>query len=327
MVVIGSLAMPGRSAAQAAAVATSPRPTALEIDGPPPPEPPESITRDAQGLATLRAIKLASPLRVDGELNEEVYAINSPISGLIQQEPHAGQPSTERTDIWILFDRDTLYLAARLWVEDMSTIAASEMRHDNGGVALSTDSVGFIFDTFHDHKNGYVFFVNILGGRMEGQAVNERQYNGDWNGVWSLKVSRFAGGWSFEAAIPFKTLRYRPGREQIWGFNFQRVMVRKNEAAHLVSLPPEKALNPGMMFLTRAATIVGLEAPPGAKNIDIKPYAVSDLTTDRTATPQVSDDLGGHVGLDVKYGITQSLALDLTYKTDFAQVEADEQQI
>src|SRR5207248_2901481 len=99
------------------------------------------------------------------------------------------------------------------------------------------------------------------GGRTEGQVTNERQYNGDWYGVWDAKTARFEGGWSAEAVIPFKSLRYKPGKEQVWGFNVQRLNFWKNEVSFLTRIPPEKGAGLGMMMLSRAATVVGLEAP------------------------------------------------------------------
>ena len=130
-----------------------------------------------------------------------------------------------------------------------------------------------------------------------------------------------------EAAIPFRSLRYRPGQEQIWGFNVLRNNRWKNEITFLTPIPPVKGPGLGIMMMSAAATVYGLEAPAGSRNLELKPFAITDLTSDRTATPPVSNDLTGDLGLDVKYGITRNLVADLTVNTDFAQVEADEQQV
>ena len=172
-----------------------------------------------------------------------------------------------------------------------------------------------------------MFQVTPIGGRGDGQITNERMYNRDLNLIWDVEVGRFDGGWTFEAAIPFKSLRYRPGRAQIWGFQLERYNKWKNEATFLTRIPASFGWIRSWLQISYAATLVGLEVPPGSKNLEIKPYVVSDLTSDLTAAPRISNELGGDVGLDVKYGVTQNLTADFTYNTDFAQVEADEQQV
>ena len=164
----------------------------------------------------------------------------------------------------------------------------------------------------------------VLTGPVEG--ANERLYNGDWNPIWDVAVGRFDGGWTLETAVPFKSLRYRRGSDQLWGFNVRRVNVWKNELSFLVGIPNALGAS-GILQFSRAATVVGLEVPPRATNLDVKPFAITDLTSDRAATPPVSNALGGDVGLDVKYGVTQNLVADVTVNTDFAQVEADDQQV
>ena len=316
--------------AQAPAASTAPAlPSRLPpgYDGPPLPAAPATMSRDAEGRVAARAVRLTAPIRLDGRLDEAVYVTTPPLSDFVQIEPRGGEPSSNKTEVWIFFDQDSVYVAARCWEDHMERIVATEMRHDNTAIFGSNDAIGFIFDTFYDRRNGVVFFVNALGGRAEGQATNERQYNGDWNGIWDVKVGRFEGGWSAELRIPFKSIRYRPGREQVWSLNVQRLNFWKNEVAFLTRIPPEKGPGLGMMMLSRAATLVGIEAPSGGKNIDIKPYAISEVTSDLAARPRVSNDVGGDIGLDAKYGVTDNTTLDLTYNTDFAQVEADEQQI
>jgi len=129
-----------------------------------------------------------------------------------------------------------------------------------------------------------------------------------------------------EMAIPFRSLRYGPGRDQIWGINFRRLMVAKNEFGTLVPVPASYGM-PGVMRVSLAATLVGLQVPTGGKGLEIKPYALSSLTTDRTATPAASNEPHGDVGIDLKYSVTRGLTLDATYNTDFAQGEDDEQQV
>ena len=293
--------------------------------GPPPPVAPTTMSRDAEGRVTIRAVRLTSPLRLDGALDERVYQTVPPLTDFVQQEPDEGAPATEHTDVWVMFDSDRVYVSFRCLESDPAQMIVNEMRRDNSGV-FRNDNVAFILDTFYDRRNGVEFLVNPMGGRMDGQITDERLYNGDWNPIWDVEVGRFEGGWSVEAAVPFKSLRYRRGPVQVWGFNARRVNAWKNEHSFLMGVPSALG-GRGIFQLSRAATLVGLEVPTGSKNLDIKPYAITDLTSDRTVTPQVLSDLGGDVGLDVKYGVTENLVADLTVRTDFAQVEADEQQV
>jgi len=321
-------------AGQTAAPLASPSPIApaaslelpFAIDGPPPPVPPEVISRDESGRATLRAVHVTAPMRLDGVLDEAVYSSVPPISDFLQVEPQEGAPATEKTEVWLTFDRDAVYVSFRCWESEPSRVVANDMRRDGNSLWQGNDIVGFIFDTFYDRRNAIQFIVNPIGGRSDGQVTNERQWNGDWNPIWDVKTGRFEGGWTVEAALPFKSLRYRPGRAQIWGFNAVRANRWKNELSFITRIPNALGMR-GLNQASLAATVVGLEAPPGSRNLEIKPYAISDVTSDRNAAPKVSNDVSGDFGFDVKYGLTQNLTTDFTYNTDFAQVEADEQQV
>ncbi|MBM3779783.1 MAG: carbohydrate binding family 9 domain-containing protein, partial [Acidimicrobiia bacterium] len=301
-------------------------PDNVTIDGPAPPAPPDVIARDPDGRATIRAVRVTTPIRLDGVLDEAIYDEVHAISGFIQQEPRAGEPATQDTEVWLLFDDRNIYVTVRAHEAFLDRMVANEMRHDNNALYMGNDSIIFVFDTFYDRRNGVSFTVNPIGGRAEGQITNERAYNGDYNMVWDVHTGRYDGGWTFEAAVPFKSLRYRPGRQQVWGFNITRNNKWKNESTYVRAMP--KSMGPrALMQLSMAPTLVGVEVPQGSKNLEIKPYAIASLNTDNAAVPRVRNDPDGDAGLDVKYGVTQNLTVDLTYNTDFAQVEADEQQV
>jgi uncharacterized protein DUF5916 len=297
-----------------------------DFDGPAPPISPAVISRDADGRATIRAVRVTTPMRVDGRLDEALYTSVPPISDFIQQEPEEGAPATEKTEVWLAFDADNVYVSFRCWESQPDQMIANDMRRDGPNMWMGNDIVSFMFDTFHDRRNSFNFTANAIGGRQDGQVTNERQWNGDWNTVWDVRAGRFEGGWTAEFVIPFKSLRYRPGRTQVWGFNVFRTNRWKNEISYITRIPAARGQS-GLYQGSLAATVVGLEAPSGARNLELKPYAISDLKTDRAGTPTVSNDLGGDIGLDVKYGLTQNVTADFTYNTDFAQVEADEQQV
>ena len=320
---LGVVAIAGLLAARAAWAQT---PLPFAYDGPPPPEPPAVISRDASGKITVRAVPLSARLRIDGKLDEAVYETTPSMSDFIQQEPTEGLPATERTEVWLFFDRENVYISARCWESHPERIVATEMRRDNNAIFSGNDNFMFTFDTFYDRRNGVTFTINALGGRQDGQFVNERQYIPDWNPVWEVKTGRFDGGWTIEAVFPFKSLRYRPGRAQVWGFNAARVTRWKNELSYLARVPASRGVF-GIEASSLAATLVGLEVPAGSRVVEIKPFATSQLTTNVNASPSIANELKGDGGLDAKVGLTQNLTADLTYRTDFAQVEADEQQI
>ena len=296
------------------------------IDGPPPPVPPAVISRNAAGRATVRAVRLMAPLRLDGSLDERVYADVQALSDFIQQEPREGALATEKTEAWVLFDDDNIYVSARAWDSaPESQWIVNEMRRDSTNI-LRNEGIHFSFDTFYDRRNGVIFDVNAIGGRLDGQTTLERNWNGDWNPVWDVRTGRFEGGWTMEAAIPFKSLRYRQGRAQIWGFNIRRVVRWKNEMSSLTPLPAARGF-PAQFMMSLSATLVGLEVPARDRTIELKPYAISEVAGTRSGATELSDDVAGDLGFDVKYGVTQSLVADVTVNTDFAQVEADEQQV
>ena len=284
------------------------------------------ITRLAAGAPNVHAIPLDGPLRIDGRLDEALYATVEPISGFVQMEPEEGAPATEKTELWVAFDSDTFYVTFRCWESRPDRVVAKELRRDHSTLWNGDDQVSVFIDTFHDRRNGVEFTVNSIGGRMDGQTFNEVQWNGDWNTVWDVRPGRFPGGWIVEIAIPFKSLRYRPGEEQTWGFNASRTNRWKNELSFLTPVPKARGQS-GLHYASMAAQLVGVRVPPGSKNLEIKPYLISNASRQPTADGGAASDVAGDFGVDVKYGITQNLTADLTYNTDFAQVEADQQQV
>ncbi|HIM51161.1 MAG TPA: hypothetical protein EYM36_04500 [Acidobacteria bacterium] len=326
----GDTATPAPAAGTVAAVVPARVPPPGVIDGPPPPLPPEVISRDAQGRATIRAVRLSEGIRLDGNLDEEVYRTVPPITDYVQNVPDVGQPATERTETWVLFDGSNLYIAARCYDSAPSSEwVADEMRRDSRQLRQN-DTFGLMLDTFYDRRNGLTFYTNPLGAIADFETTNEGNPNSDWNPVWDVRTGRFDGGWTVEMEIPFKSLKYPAGVAQVWGIQLRRVVRRKNEWNYITRVPLSAAGGQGSAGIFRvsaAATLTSLEVPAGSNTLEIKPYAIGGVTTDRMADPVVDNDRSGDFGLDVKYGVTQNLTADFTYNTDFAQVEVDEQQV
>jgi hypothetical protein len=286
---------------------------------------PSPASAQVDAGVTIQATRITTPMRLDGRLDEPFYESIPPISAFIQQDPHEGEPISERTEAWVFFDDRNLYVACRCWDEQADRIVANDMRRDSSNLRQN-DNFGVFLDTFHDRRNGFIFYVTPVGGMLDGAITDERGYNPDWNTVWDAKVARSNEGWFAEIAIPFKSLRYAPSREQTWGITIRRTIRAKNEYAYTTPMRPQWGV--GALFrASAAATLAGIETPPPGLNMEIKPYGIARTSTDLTARPAIRNDFQPDAGVDVKYGITKSVTADFTYNTDFAQVEADEVQV
>ncbi|MEO7156696.1 MAG: DUF5916 domain-containing protein, partial [Vicinamibacterales bacterium] len=289
--------------------------------------PPDAATAKAGRPApSVRAHRIDQPLRVDGKLDEEFYRTTPAITDFVQQEPDEFKPATEKTEAWIFFDDDNLYISARNFETRPERRVANEMRRDTSQLRQN-DTFGVLLDTFHDKRNGYIFYANAIGGLADSQVTDEGPPNADWNTVWDVRTANFDGGWTIEMAIPFKSLRYQPGTDQVWGINLRRVVRWKNEWSYLAQVPRALTTFRGLLKVSSAGTLDGLQVPSGRSNLELKPFVLGGVTTDNTVRPALDHDRTGRIGGDLKYGITQNITADLTINTDFAQVEVDEQQV
>ena len=299
-------------------------PPGVVIDGPPPPVPPATMSRDAQNRVTVRAVRVNEPIRLDGRLDEGVYETVPPMTGFFQSVPDDGEPATEETEAWVFFDDENVYVTARCSDSaPESEWVANEMRR-NTTQLRQNDTFGVMFDTFYDRRNGYFFYTNPLGARADRYYTDETNTNADLLPVWDVRPGRFDGGWTVEIMIPFKSLRYQQGVSQVWGIQMRRAIRRRNEWTYFSPVPINAARSgsAAIFRISLAGTLVGIEAPPVSKNLEVKPYGISRVTTDDDV-----DEWSGDIGVDVKYGVTENLTADFTYNTDFAQVEVDEQQV
>ncbi|MGE0704753.1 MAG: DUF5916 domain-containing protein, partial [Vicinamibacterales bacterium] len=284
-----------------------------------------AVVRDEEGRVTMRAVRLTTPLQLDGQLGEEVYRLASPASGFIQQVPREGEPVTENTEFWVFFDDEAVYFAARMYDSQPGRLVANELRRDHQNIASLNDLFSVGIDTMHDQRTGYVFIVNPLGA-MRDASIAEGFLNDSWNGIWDSRAARFDRGWTVEIAVPFKSIRYRGSGPQTWGINARRVVRWKNEHSFLTRVPASYG-GRGLAYPAVGATLLGFETPASSLNFELKPYAVSALVTDRTAAVPVTNDAQPNVGIDLKYGLTRGLTADFTINTDFAQIEEDLQQV
>ena len=287
------------------------------------PVPPAVLARDSDGSVTIRAVRLNEPIVLDGRLDDPIYRDVVPIDEFIQQEPREGQPATERTEVWVSYDDDAIYVGARLWESDSSRRVMSDMRRDANNL-YNNDHFAVLLDTFNDRRNGYVFFANAQGGMADSQIANENA-NSDWNTTWETRSANFEGGWTIEFRIPFRSIRFQEGA-RVWGINFRRNVRWKTELSFLTAIPASYGGN-GLNRTSSEATLVGFEAPSRLQALDIKGYALGSSASNYAVNPSISNDGNAEFGADAKWAPVQSAVFDFTYNTDFAQVEDDEQQL
>jgi len=298
-----------------------------------------SAAQSSSGAAVARVavatIVQQSPV-IDGRPDDAVWQNAPLLSGFVQRELHEGEPVTERTEARILSDGEALYVAVWMYDRDPSGIVSGEKIRD---VALeNSDYVAVIFDTFHDRQNGFVFATTPAGIEYDGQVAKEGEgggvqqasqtraaagsmggFNINWDATWTVKTSSDAQGWYAEFRIPYSTLRYAGGTRQTWGLNIARGIRRKGEDAYWSFIPRQF----NIYRLSRAGALE-LTQLPTPRLATITPYVLGN--TSRNFALSSTAKQTGQTGADAKYGITPSLTLDLTYNTDFAQVEVDQQQ-
>ena len=323
-----------------------------------------SVARFSRLILTLAAVLAATPLLaqqapppptftvgkiaetaeapvIDGKVNEAVWQTVQPYATFTQQDPIEGAPASEKTEVRVLVGKGTLYVSVIAFDSEPSKIIVSQSRRD---ASLSeTDSVVMVLDTFNDNQNAFVFGTNPLGIEYDGQVAREGQssgvslggggaagtqrggisaFNPNWDGDWSVKSQITDRGWETELAIPLKTLRYQTGTNQTWGFNLMRNIRHKNEQVYLSSIPRGFDI----YRVSLAAKMSGLDLPP-RRDIKVIPYALGSVNKDYTRATGDKVDEKFTAGLDLKWGIRPNLTFDATINTDFAQVEADEEQV
>lgn len=290
-----------------------------------------------------RAVAAESQPIIDGDvLGDPAWSSLEPIENFTQVRPNEGEPASERTQVRILYTPTTLYVGVVCFDAEPSKIIVADSRRDAD--PSDTDSFSFILDTYHDGQNGFIFGTNPAGIEYDAQVTNEGQGSGgfgggpraqggsggglnvNWDGSWTVRARTGDYGWSAEFAIPFRTLRFASGEDQVWGVNFERRIRRRNETAYWAPLPRQYNLP----RVSLAGTLEGIDVA-APRNLQLTPYILAhgSRNTDARATNYSADFSGPEAdfGADLKYSITPSLTLDVTYNTDFAQVEVDEQQI
>ena len=271
---------------------------------------------------------------IDGNiLGEKLWDKVPIIDNLRQIKPDYGLPASEKTSIRVAYTNKSFYVAVVCYDKAPDKIVISDSRRDAD--LNDEDSFLFILDTYNDQQNGFLFGTNASGMEYDAQINNEgegnfssnRQQGGviggtniNWDASWEVKTESGDYGWSAEFSIPLRSIRFNSGTDKIWGINFQRNISKRSETAYWANLP--LGFDIKRLSLAGKMTGINLKSP---KNLKVIPYALTQVAQDKTISKINSSraDFGG----DIKYSLTPGLTLDLTYNTDFAQVEVDDQQV
>ena len=290
-----------------------------------------------------QAQRVTTPPTIDGRLDEAIWRTGVPIADFVQRELNEGVPASERTEVRLATDGIYLYVGARMFDREPRLIVPGEKIRD---VQLAnSDHIALIFDTYHDRQNGFVFATTPAGVEYDGQVIREGEgggaavagqnrmqagalggFNVNWDASWLVATQIDSLGWSAEFRIPYSTLRYQAGNsEQTWGLNVTRNIRRKNEELYWAFIPRQFNL----YRLSLAGQLTNLLVP--TRRIQtVTPYVLTSAQrswTDPVDVTASKSRYPSEVGGEIKYGVTPALTLDLTYNTDFAQVEVDDQRV
>ena len=271
----------------------------------------------------VKAYRTVQIVKIDGELNEPDWQNAEPISQFIQVVPDEGKRITQPTEARILYDKQNLYFGFTCFDSDMSKLVANDMRRD--GHLYRDDNVFVLLDTYNDQRNGFFFRVNPLGALQESAVIKGgTSVHLSWNVVWASRTRITKDHWTAEIAIPFSQLRFKPSAKMTWGLNLGRKIIRNEEEAIWIPMP--KSYGPWAKVRTvNLGRLVGLDGITPSRHIELLPYALPGFS--RSSQGEMETKRVLDVGLDLKYGLTSNLTADLTFNTDFAQVEADEEQV
>jgi hypothetical protein len=272
----------------------------------------------AQAAPSVRATYTETPPKIDGSLDDAAWAAAEPVTEFAQYRPTYGNPPTEATEIRVLYDYSTLYIAFDCSIANTGEIIGSTTQRDEG--FYSDDHVGVYLDTFFDKRNAYAFFANPLATQRDMRIINEglgqqSRRGGDtsWDATWEVQTERLADRWTAEMAIPFSELRFDP-KGDVWGINFWRGVEMNEEDITWADIGARQ------YNISRFGALHGLDISKldSGRGLLVTPYT--------TLSPRKLSgedfEVSPKVGIDLRYPLT-SMTADVTINPDFAQIEAD----
>ncbi len=277
--------------------------------------------------ASIRAERTAETIRIDGILDETVWQTAAPATGFRQRWPTDGSPATERTEVRVAYDDRAIYFGMIMFDSEPDRIMRSILHRD--GRIDKDDRIIIALDTYLDRRSAYLFELNPLGTQGDAHFTNELLVlpnDRQWEGVYESDARLTDRGWELEVAIPLTTVRFDPANASSMGVAFYRSIRRKNEEVTWPHIPLAYTggADGGMDQASRFGTLTGLEGLSPGRHIEVKPFGILGRQKQAGDEKATATD---EIGLDVKWSVTPSLTADLTWNTDFAQVEADNVQI
>ena len=279
---------------------------------------PFALFAPLRAAPSLEVRPTATPPVIDGVLNDPAWRDAAHSEAFRQVYPGENTDPSERTELWITYDADNFYVAVRCHDSaGPAGIRAYSMQHDqdNG----SDDIVRLVLDTFHRQSDGYYFALTAAGGKHDGLVQNKEEPNDQWDGLWTGRVSRDAGGWSAEFAIPAKSIAFDPANGT-WGFNLARAIRRKQEIVRWAGLIRAKSET----ALSEAGELRGITGLRQGRGLEFRPFASA---TARSNPLPGEKSFEFKPGLDFVWHVSPSLAATVTLNTDFADAEVDQRQV
>ena len=277
----------------------------------------EPVEYRAEAYRTFQSIE------IDGDFSETDWQHAKLINQFVQTEPDEGVPITESTEVRILYDEKNIYFGFTCSSSSRDNIVANEMRRDVENLR-ENDNVFILLDTYNDKRSGVFFRINPLGAMQDIALTNSGDsQNRSWDAVWNCRSKINDTHWTTEIAIPFSQLRFNRSDSMVWGVNFGRTIRQKKEEATWV--PVSRQYGSRSKYRTaNLGSLVGLAGITPSRRLEVLPYVLPGVS--RIEGDEGTDGVFD-IGLDLKYGLTSNLTADLTLNTDFAQVEADQEQV
>lgn len=262
-------------------------------------------------------------IQIDGALDETSWQQAYFSKRFQQWEPSDGELPTESTEIGCLYDTKNLYLGIKCFDSEPKKIIRTELRRD--AYMDNEDYFEIILDTYNDQRSGFYFIFNAYGNKRDAKMSDEgRNFNPEWDGIWECKAKIEEQGWFVELAIPWKTLRFVEGDKVYFGANFGRMIRRKNEKLDWNHIPRSVGGH-GIFKLNYAGTVGPFKGLRMGGNLELQPFLIGGMQKDKQTDMNLKRL--GDSGIDSKINLTSNLTADLTFNTDFAQVEADQEQV
>ena len=266
----------------------------------------------------IQAIRLSRPVRIDGVLDDEAWRTATPVTRFLQREPEQGAPPRQSTEVWVAYDEDAIYFAARCHDLHPDSVLARLTRRDNDS---RSDAFYAFIDPLHDHRTGYYFGISAAGTLYDGAVYNDGWDDDTWDGVWEARARRDGEGWSAEMRVPFSQLRYQSGEAPVWGVNFKRDIPRYGEEDWVIY----PARNDSR-FVSIFPELTGLTGMRTSRSLQVLPYVTGKAEYLQRPLGDPFNDgsrYSPNAGVDLRTSLGSKLTLNATINPDFGQVEVD----